>query len=146
MRFCGGRQQISPGLLVHVQSGVDHVIDTRLEELREAAGGKVPGGDPAEYGNQDVVVELGDCQGDEVPFEPRRDITSARRRTHRAHQLDIHKSDRHYLFPVVPGPMIEPLAQKFDGGLRPEYFFLRHRHVVHENHPVLAGRRTIYTF
>jgi len=145
MWLCGGRQQVHSRLLIHVQSGVDQLINAWVKKLWEITGSKVPGGNLAKYSDQDIVIELRDCQGDEMPLKPWRDVMSADRRTHRAHQLDVYELDRYHVLPIVPSPVIEPLTQKFDGRLRAKLFLLRHRHVVYEDHPVLAGRRTIQT-
>lgn len=146
MRLGGRRQQVLPGLLIYIESTVDHIIHAGLEESREAADGEVPGDDLAEDGDKDVVVELGDRQRDEVPFEARRDVATGHGRTHRAHELDVYQFDGHHVFHVVPGLVIQPLAQQLDRWLRAEHLLLRHRHVIHEDHPVLAGRRTVQTF
>lgn len=145
MRFGGCWQQVLPGLFVYVESTVDHVIHAGIEERREAASGEVPSGDPAEDGDEDIVVKLGDRQRDEVPLKARRDVPTDNGRAHCANQLDVYQLDGHHVFQIVPGLVIQPLAQQLDRWLRAEHLPLWHGHVVHEDHPMLTGRRAVQT-
>ena len=80
------------------------------------------------------VVKLIHCNGVEVPEEARCDrVPSSSGRAHGGHELSVHQLHGRVLLEVIPVPMVQPLSQQLDRGLRSVHLSCRHVEVIHKH-------------
>jgi hypothetical protein len=157
--FGGGREELEDRLFVHVHGGAH----TPLVHSRNRFF--VPFGEvPVQNGRKDlgegVVVERVDRDDLHVSEESFGDfVATSPRRTHRTNEILILFSptrtidfDTYHIDQlkntrvlVEPVPVVQPLAQKLDRGLRPPHLLLWHPHVIHKQNARFAHRRTIHS-
>ena len=92
------------------------------------------------------IVELIDCDGMQMAQETSSHlITTASRRPHGTHELDVSEIELGVILQIVPVPMIKPLAQQLDWRLSSISLTLRHVQIIHKNDALLTHRGSEYS-